>query len=71
MQAYRKDKKESPFRNRSVDESLDLFDRMGKGEFEEGTYCLRLKIDYAHENPTLRDPVIYRIKKHEHPHTGN
>lgn len=43
---------------------------MKNGEFAEGTYCLRLKIDHEHPNPTLRDPVAYRIKYHPHPHTG-
>jgi len=70
MQAFRKEKKPSPSRDRSPEESLDLFYRMKAGEFQEGEYCLRLKIDYASENPTLRDPVAYRIKYHPHPETG-
>jgi glutaminyl-tRNA synthetase len=58
--------KESPYRNRSVEESLDLFQRMRAGEFEEGTHVLRAKIDMASPNITLRDPVIFRIKKEPH-----
>lgn len=70
MQAFRRDKKPSPSRDRSPEESLDLFYRMKNGEFEEGRYCLRLKIDYANVNATLRDPVAFRVKKHPHPQTG-
>ena len=55
--------KESPYRNRSVEENLDLFERMRAGEFEEGAHVLRAKIDMASPNITMRDPVIYRIKK--------
>ena len=55
--------KESPYRNRSVEENLDLFQRMRAGEFEEGAHVLRAKIDMASPNITMRDPVIYRIKK--------
>lgn len=62
---------ESPFRNRSVEENLDLFERMKKGEFKEGEYMLRAKIDMAHPNVLLRDPVIYRIRHAEHHNTGN
>lgn len=62
--------KESPYRNRSVDENLDLFERMHSGEFEEGTHVLRAKIDMASPNITMRDPVIYRIKKEAHYRTG-
>lgn len=62
--------KESPWRNRPVEESLDLFDRMKAGEFEEGTYALRAKIDMASPNVHMRDPVIYRIKKAPHHRTG-
>ena len=70
MQEFRKNKKPSPSRDRSPEESLDIFYRMKAGEFPEGSYCLRLKIDYASENPTLRDPVAFRIKYHPHPQTG-
>ncbi|MEF9924455.1 MAG: glutamine--tRNA ligase/YqeY domain fusion protein [Muribaculaceae bacterium] len=61
----------SPFRNRPIDESLDLFDRMNKGEFDEGAYVLRAKIDMASSNMHFRDPIMYRIIKHEHHRTGN
>jgi glutaminyl-tRNA synthetase len=63
--------KESPFRSRSVEENLDLFERMRKGEFEEGTRVLRAKIDMASPNLNMRDPVIYRIMKAEHHRTGD
>ncbi|MBF0494306.1 MAG: glutamine--tRNA ligase/YqeY domain fusion protein [Candidatus Omnitrophica bacterium] len=63
--------KESPYRGRSIDENLDLFDRMRKGEFEEGSRVLRAKIDMAHPNITMRDPAIYRIKKATHHRTGD
>jgi glutaminyl-tRNA synthetase len=63
--------KESPYRNRSVEENLDLFGRMRAGEFEEGAYVLRAKIDMASPNITMRDPVMYRIKKENHYRTGN
>ena len=59
--------KESPNRNRSIEESLDLFTRMKNGEFENGKYVLRAKIDMASPNINMRDPVIYRIM-HEHHH---
>lgn len=60
----------SPFRNRPVEESLDLFERMNKGEFEEGRYVLRAKIDMASSNMHFRDPIMYRIIKHPHHRTG-
>ena len=63
--------KESPWRNRSIEENLDLFERMKNGEFNEGEYMLRAKIDMAHPNVLLRDPVMYRIRKVEHHRTGN
>jgi len=63
--------KESPFRNRSVEENLDLFARMRAGEFEDGSRVLRAKIDMASPNITLRDPVMYRIKKETHYRTGD
>ncbi len=63
--------KESPYRNRSVEENLDLFQRMRAGEFEEGSRVLRAKIDMAHPNLNMRDPVIYRIRKVSHPRTGD
>lgn len=63
--------KESPFRNRSVEENLDLFERMRKGEFKEGEKVLRAKIDMASPNILLRDPVMYRILHSSHHRTGN
>lgn len=63
--------KESPFRDRSVEESLDLFTRMRAGEFEDGTHVLRARIDMASPNITMRDPVMYRIKIETHYRTGD
>jgi glutaminyl-tRNA synthetase len=63
--------KESPYRNRSVEESLDLFQRMRAGEFPDGTRTLRAKIDMASGNLNMRDPVMYRILHAEHHRTGN
>jgi len=62
---------ESPFRNRSVDENLDLFQRMKNGEFPDGTRVLRAKIDMSSPNMQFRDPVLYRILHAEHHRTGN
>ena len=63
--------KESPFRNRSVEENLSLFERMRKGEFKDGECVLRAKIDMASPNISMRDPAIYRIRKTDHHRTGN
>ena len=63
--------KESPYRNRSVEENLDLFDRMRKGEFKDGEKVLRAKIDMSSPNMNMRDPIIYRISHAEHHNTGN
>jgi len=63
--------KDSPYRNRSVEENLDLFERMKAGEFEEGAHILRAKIDMASGNINMRDPAIYRIKKAHHHRTGD
>jgi len=63
--------KESPYRNRSVEENLDLFARMRAGEFPDGAKTLRAKIDMASPNIHLRDPAIYRIRKVDHHRTGN
>jgi len=63
--------KESPYRNRSIEENLDLFERMKNGEFPDGSRVLRAKIDMASPNLNLRDPVMYRILHAEHPRTGN
>ena len=63
--------KESPWRNRSVEENLDLFTRMKNGEFADGEKCLRAKIDMASPNINMRDPVIYRILRQTHHRTGD
>jgi glutaminyl-tRNA synthetase len=63
--------KESPFRNRSIDDNLDLFARMRAGEFPDGAKTLRAKIDMASPNIHLRDPALYRIRKVDHHRTGN
>lgn len=63
--------KNSPYRDRSVEENLDLFERMKAGEFEEGEKVLRAKIDMSSPNMNMRDPVIYRIIKAEHHNTGD
>ena len=63
--------KESPYRNRSVEENLDLFMRMKNGEFPDGSKTLRLKIDMASGNVNMRDPVIYRIRRAHHHKTGD
>ncbi|MBR6266941.1 MAG: glutamine--tRNA ligase/YqeY domain fusion protein [Selenomonadaceae bacterium] len=63
--------KESPYRNRSVEENLDLFSRMRAGEFQDGQRVLRAKIDMASPNITMRDPVIYRIAHAHHHRTGD
>lgn len=63
--------KESPYRNRSIEENLDLFDRMRKGEFENGQKVLRAKIDMSSPNINLRDPVIYRVSHATHHNTGD
>ncbi|MCI0469765.1 MAG: glutamine--tRNA ligase/YqeY domain fusion protein [Nitrospirae bacterium] len=63
--------KESPFRSRCIEENLDLFDRMRKGEFPDGSKTLRAKIDMASGNINMRDPVMYRIKHEGHHRTGD
>lgn len=74
MRAYRgtltEPGKESPFRSRSVEENLDLFERMRKGEFPDGSRTLRAKIDMSSGNINMRDPVMYRILHAEHHRTG-
>jgi glutaminyl-tRNA synthetase len=67
---YRRNAKESPFRNRSVEENLDLFTRMKAGEFPDGKRTLRAKIDVTAPNVWMRDPLIYRIRHADHHHTG-
>ena len=61
----------SPFRDRSIEENLDLFARMRAGEFEDGTYVLRAKIDMASPNFNMRDPTLYRIRRATHHRTGD
>ena len=61
----------SPFRDRSVEENLDLFRRMRAGEFADGTHVLRAKIDMSHENMQMRDPIMYRIRAVHHHRTGD
>ncbi len=63
--------KNSPDRERSVEENIDLFERMKKGEFEDGKYLLRAKIDMASPNLNMRDPALYRIKRMTHHRTGD
>jgi glutaminyl-tRNA synthetase len=63
--------KDSPFRNRSVEENLDLFERMRAGEFPDGARTLRAKIDMAHANLNMRDPVMYRILHSSHHRSGD
>ena len=68
---FRRLGKESPYRNRSVEENLELLKRMKAGEFPDGARTLRAKIDMSAPNVWLRDPVLYRIRHAEHHHTGN
>jgi len=63
--------KNSPYRDRSVEENLDLFERMKNGEFEDGARILRAKVDMSHANMLMRDPMMYRIKKVHHHRTGD
>jgi glutaminyl-tRNA synthetase len=63
--------RESPYRDRTVEENLDLFLRMRAGEFEDGAHVLRAKIDMASPNITMRDPVLYRIRRERHHRTGD
>jgi glutaminyl-tRNA synthetase len=63
--------KESPYRNRSIEENLDLFERMKNGEFPDGARVLRAKIDMASPNMHFRDPILYRIKHEHHHRTGD
>ncbi|WMI66670.1 glutamine--tRNA ligase/YqeY domain fusion protein [Aestuariibaculum sp. YM273] len=62
---------DGPYRNRTVEENLDLFERMKAGEFEEGEHILRAKIDMQHPNMLMRDPIMYRILKKHHHRTGD
>jgi glutaminyl-tRNA synthetase len=63
--------RESPYRSRSIEENLDLFERMRKGEFADGEHVLRAKIDMASGNVNMRDPTLYRIRRVEHHRTGD
>ena len=71
MKEDRRLKRASPFRNRPISESLAKFEGMRMGLYSESECCLKLKIDPAHPNPTMRDPVCYRIRYTPHPHTGD
>ena len=71
MSKYRNEKKDSPYRNRSVEENLDLFEKMRQGRFDEGECCLRVKMNMQHENPCMRDFVAYRIRFVDHPMSGD
>jgi len=62
---------DSPYRNRTIDENLELFERMRKGEFADGSHTLRAKIDMQHVNMLMRDPILYRIKHAHHHRTGD
>ena len=62
---------DSPYRNRSIEENLEIFTKMKNGDFPDGAYILRAKIDMASPNMLMRDPIIYRIKHAEHHRTGN
>lgn len=68
---YNKPGRPSPNRDRSIEENLELFERMRKGEFKDGEKTLRAKIDYNHPNMIMRDPVIYRIQHRTHHNTGD
>ena len=71
MSDYRSRELNSPWRDRTPEENLRLFEAMKMGFFEEGKAMLRLKIDMSHKNTTMRDPVAYRIKYTAHPHAGD
>ena len=63
--------KDSPYKSRSIEENLELFEKMRAGEFDEGACSLRVKVDMSHPNMQMRDPIIYRIKKAHHHQTGD
>ena len=71
MREGRQNMTDSPYRNRSVEENLELFEKMRQGRFEEGECCLRMKGKMDHDNPNMRDHVAYRIKYSPHPHAGD
>ncbi|KAL4480501.1 hypothetical protein ABPG72_022256 [Tetrahymena utriculariae] len=70
MAELRQNKQASPHRNRSIENNLRMFEDMKQGKYKENEVCLRMKIDYQHPNPTMRDPVMYRVKYYPHPKTG-
>ena len=63
--------KESPYRNRSIEENLQLFEEMKEGKYQDGAKVLRAKIDMASPNINMRDPVIYRVARMSHHNTGD
>jgi len=71
MSLGRKEMTDSPYRNRSVEENLDLFTKMSQGFYEENECCLRVKMDMQHVNPNMRDFVAYRIRYTDHPMSGD
>eukprot|EP01028_Stygiella_incarcerata_P003419 TRINITY_DN167_c0_g1_i1.p1 TRINITY_DN167_c0_g1~~TRINITY_DN167_c0_g1_i1.p1 ORF type:complete len:785 (+),score=231.16 TRINITY_DN167_c0_g1_i1:436-2790(+) len=71
IREYRENLLPSPYRDRPIEESLKMFEDMRKGKYEEGKVTLRLKMDYKHDNPNMRDLVAYRIKYTPHPHAGD
>ena len=71
MHKYREEKKDSPWRNRSVEDNLRDFEHMRQGRFAEGECCLRVKMDMQNDNPNMRDFVAYRIRYTPHPHSGD
>lgn len=71
IKLYRNEKRNSPYRDRSVEENLALFEQMREGRFEEGKATLRVKMDMQHENPNMRDFIAYRIRFVDHPMTGD
>ncbi len=71
IKEYRSLKKDSPYRNRPIEENLKMFRDMRKGKYEENEVCLRMKIDMQHDQAAMRDPVAYRIKYAAHPHVGD
>lgn len=71
MSLFRNEKRDSPYRNTSVEENLKLFNMMRQGRFDEGECTLRVKMDMQHANPNMRDFVAYRIRFTDHPHSGD
>lgn len=71
LSEFRMEKKNSPYRDQTIEENLHLFEKMRVGYFDEGHCTLRLKIDMTHDNPNMRDPCAYRVRYTPHPHTGD